>query len=133
MKLLNIYNREVNVNVTKYLIDWDHIVSKPQKQVKDALKPIWQGQLVCEEFRIPSSKMRIDLVNFSLKIVVEVSPKGSHKFNKFFNKNRSNFLSAVKRDISKAEWCENNGFRFVEIVDEDLKKGNIVNKVLEED
>ena len=133
MKLLNSYNREVNVNVTKYLIDWDHIVSKPQKQVKDALKPIWQGQLVCEEFRIPSSKMRIDLVNFSLKIVVEVSPKGSHKFNKFFNKNRSNFLSAVKRDISKAEWCENNGFRFVEIVDEDLKKGNIVNKVLEED
>lgn len=133
MKLLNIYNREVNVNVTKYLIDWDKIVSKPQKQVKDALKPIWQRQLVCEEFRIPSSKMRIDLINFSLKIVVEVSPKGSHKFNKFFNKNRSNFLSAVKRDISKAEWCENNGFRFVEIVDEDLKKGNIVNKVLEED
>ncbi len=132
MKLLNIYNREVNVNVTKYIIDWDKIVSKPQKQVKDALKPIWQGQLVCEEFRIPSSKMRIDLINFSLKVVVEVSPKGSHKFNKFFNKNRSNFLSAVKRDISKAEWCERNGFRFVEIVDEDLKKEKIVSKVLEE-
>jgi len=133
VKLLNIYSREVNVNVTKYLVDWDRVVSKPQKQVKDALRPIWQGQLVCEEFRVPGSKMRIDLINFSLKIVVEVSPKGSHKYNEFFNKNRSNFGRAVKRDLSKAEWCENNGFRFVEINDEDLKSGKIVNKVLKEE
>lgn len=132
MKLLNLYGREVKVNTAKYAVDWDRVVSKPQKQVKDALRSIWLGQMVCEEFYIPGSKMRIDLINFSSKVVVEVSPKGSHKFNKFFNKNRSNFLSAVKRDLSKAEWCEKNGFRFVEIDDEDLKKGSILSKVLED-
>lgn len=133
MKLINLYGREVNVNPSKYLIDWDRVVSKPQKQVKDAIKPIWSADYVCEEFYIPGSKMRIDLINFSKKVVVEVSPKGSHKYNPFFNKNRSNFLSAAKRDLSKAEWCEKNGFRYVEINDLELKEGKILSKVLEDE
>lgn len=130
MKILDANGREVNVNISKYTIDWDRVVSKPQKQTKDALRGIWGGQAVCEEFKIPASRMRIDLINFSMGVVVEVSPKGSHKYNKFFNKNRSNFLRAAKRDIKKAEWCELNGFRYVEIVDEDLKSGKIVEKVI---
>ena len=133
MKLINLYGREVKVNPSKYLIDWDRTVSKPQKQVKDSLFQIWAADYVCEEFCIPGSKMRIDLINFSKKVAVEVSPKGSHKYNEFFNKNRENYLRATKRDISKAEWCEKNGFRFVEIKDQDLKEGRILSKVLEQD
>ena len=133
MKLINLYGREVKVNPSKYLVDWDRVVSKPQKQVKDALFPIWAADYVCEEFYIPGSKMRIDLINFSKKIVVEVSPKGSHKYNEFFNKNRSNYLRSTKRDISKAEWCEKNGFRYVEIKDKELKEGGILDKVLEDE
>lgn len=132
MKLLNLYGREVNVNPSKYLIDWDRVVSKPQKQVKDAIRPIWSADYVCEEFYIPGSKMRIDLINFSKKIVVEVSPKGSHGYNEFFNKNRPNFLRASKRDLSKADWCEKNGFRLIEIRDKDLKEGKILSRVLED-
>lgn len=133
MKLINLYGREVKVNTTKYSVDWDKVVSKPQKEVKDILKQIWFADCVCEEFYIPGSKMRIDLINFSKKVVVEVSPKGSHKYNPFFNKNRQNFLKAAKRDLSKAEWCEKNGFRYVEIKDEDLKEGKVLSKVLEDE
>lgn len=131
MKLLNLKGYEVKFNEVKYLIDWDKEVSKPQKRVKDILKQHWIGNRVCEEALIPSSRMRIDLINFTQMVVVEVSPKGSHSYNEFFNKNRSNYLRAAKRDISKAAWAEMNGFRFVEINDEDLKdEERILKKVL---
>ncbi|MDB4314582.1 hypothetical protein N9955_00985 [bacterium] len=128
MKIKNIYGREVSINPTKYLIDWEKVVSKPQKQVKDVIAPYWKGNLVCEEFFIPSSKMRVDIINFSLGIVVEVSPKGSHGYNNFFHKNRPKFLSGVKRDLKKTEWILSNDFEYIEIDDEDLKDNE---KILE--
>lgn len=120
MKIKNLYGKEVTVNASKYSIDWEKKVSRPQKIVKDIIRPLWEGSIVCEEFRIPSSKLRIDLVNFTLGIVIEVSPKSSHSFNKFFHKNRSGFLSSCKRDINKQEWCQTNGFIYVELTEQDF-------------
>jgi hypothetical protein len=117
----NLYGKEVTVNASKYSIDWEKRVSRPQKIVKDIIRPLWAGDIVCEEFRIPSSKLRIDLVNFTLRIVIEVSPKSSHSFNKFFHKNRSGFLSSCKRDITKQEWCQINGFIYVELTEQDFE------------
>lgn len=131
MKIKNKYGKEVNVNAAKYLIDWDRAVSKPQKKVKDILRPVWSGNFVCEEFTIPSSRMRVDLINFTQGVVVEVSPKGSHSYNDFFNKNRSSFLRSVKRDMEKVKWAELNDFRYIEIDDEDLKDDErILEKIL---
>lgn len=121
MKIKNLYGKEVTVNTSKYSIDWEKKVSRPQKIVKDIIRPLWEGNIVCEEFRIPSSKLRIDLVNFTLCIVIEVSPKSSHSFNEFFHKNRSGFLSSCKRDITKQEWCQTNGFIYVELTEQDFK------------
>ena len=121
MKIKNLYGREVSINTSKYSIDWDKKVSNPQKIVKDILRPYWSGHSVCEEFYIPSTKMRVDLINFTLGIVVEVSPKGSHQFNQFFHKNRPNFLASAKRDFKKMDWVVLNGFEYVEIDDVDLK------------
>ena len=121
MKIKNIYGREVSINTSKYSIDWEKKVSKPQKFVKDTLRPYWEGHSVCEEFYIPSSRMRVDLINFTLGIVIEVSPKKSHSFNEFFHKNRSNFLSSAKRDLKKLEWTILNSFQYIEITEEDLR------------
>lgn len=122
----------MSVNTSKYSIDWEKSVSKPQKLVKDILSPYWAGHCVCEEFYIPSSKLRVDLINFTLGIVVEISPKGSHSFNNFFHKNRPNFLAGAKRDIKKMEWVELNGFVYIEIDDQDLKDSRkILAKVLD--
>ena len=126
MKIKNIYGREVSINVAKYKIDWHKEISEPQKKVKDALFPYWAGHFVCEEFCIPSSRMRIDLINFTLGVIVEVSPKSSHKFNSFFHNNRPKFLAAAKRDMQKAEWAANNGFEYVEITSEDLKSTDLI-------
>lgn len=112
----------VNVNIARHLIDWERVVSRPQKQVKDFLRPYWAGCVVLEEFRIPGSRHRVDLMNVSRYIAVEVSPSSSHSFNSFFHKTRSGFGAAVNRDLDKAAWLELNGFRVVEISTEDLAK-----------
>lgn len=113
-------NRQVNVNIAQYLIDWDHKVSGPQKQVTDFLRPYWKTHVVLSEFRIPSSLLRCDIVNVTTHVAIEVSPKGTHSFNRFFHHNRVKFGAAMQRELDKAAWLERNGFTLCEIFDEDL-------------
>lgn len=115
--------RQINVNPSKYRIDWDRKVSGPQKKVKDFLYPYWKNKLILEEFRVPGADMRFDLVNLTDRVIVEVSPNSVHRqFNPFFHKNIFNFKESVKRDFMKREWAEKNKFSFVEIYDEDMPK-----------
>lgn len=120
MKFKTLSGREVNIAVTKYNIDWERKVSKPQKAVKDFLFPWWRQDHVLEEFMIPGSRMRIDLLNLSSRVAVEVSPDSSHKFNKFFHKDRvGGFLASVKRDLKKEEWILANDFKLISVYSTD--------------
>lgn len=110
----------VNVSVTEYLVDWDRKVSGPQKKVKDFLRPFWKTHVVLEEFRVPTKLWRIDLINLTRRLAVEVSPSGSHSFNTFFHKTKIGFGSAVGRDLNKAKWLEENGLKLVEVFDDDM-------------
>jgi hypothetical protein len=110
----------VDVRVSDYLINWDRVVSKPQKKVKDFLRPYWKAGVVLEEVRIPGSLLRIDLIHLGRKIAVEVSPKSTHSFSKFFHVNRITYSSALKRELQKEAWAKRNGFKFIEILEEDL-------------
>jgi hypothetical protein len=120
-------NVEIDVNISKYSVDWERKVSKPQKAVKDFLFPHWKLDRVLEEFMIPGSRLRIDLMNISQRIAVEISPDSTHKdFNPFMHKNRiSGFLGVKKRDMSKYDWITDNGFKYVLITDEELKNLNL--------
>jgi hypothetical protein len=123
MKLFKLNSRhQVNVNISEYLIDWENgrQVSKPQSKVADFLRPYWQGHIVCSEFRIPGSLLRVDFINFTRKIAIEVSPSGTHSFNKFFHKNRPTFGAAINREIDKAKWLEQNGINLIEVFDDDI-------------
>lgn len=115
---------EKNVNLAPYNIDWTgRKVSKPQQKVKDFLFPFFKNDYVLEEFPIPGSRLRIDIINISRKIVIEVSPKQHFEYSSFLHGgDRLNFLSQIKRDEQKRNWVELSGFRNVELMDEDLKK-----------
>jgi pyruvate-formate lyase-activating enzyme len=113
-------NRQVNVNVMKNLIDWDRVVSKPQKKVKDFLKRYWVGHVVLEELVVPGTRWRMDLINLTRKIALEVSPDQHQHFTPFFHQNRFKFGASIQRDIKKEEWAIKNGFTFVEIYGEDI-------------
>lgn len=112
----------VNVSPSKYQIDWfGKSCSKIQKLVKDFLFPFWKHHLVCEEVRIPGSLLRLDIVNFTSKIIVEVSPTSHHgTFNPFFHKHRLNYKKSIDSDFKKLEYAERNGYKFVEITEEDF-------------
>ncbi len=98
-------------------------MSKPQKQVKDFLRPYWESHVVLEEFIIPGSRLRCDLLNVTRHIAVEVSPDGSHSFNPFFHRgSKHRFFDAVRRDLNKTEWLKKNGFTYVEVQEDDFDK-----------
>jgi len=114
-------DKEINIDINKYRIDWNRVVSKPQKAVKDFLFRYWKSKIVLEEFRVPGSRLRFDIVNMNDHIIIEVSPKKVHgQYNKFFHKTRLGYVNSIKRDMSKVEWAELNDFVLVEVYDEDI-------------
>lgn len=122
MRLLNIYGKSVNKNVAKYLVNWDKPCrSKIQLQVKKFFEKYWVNHMCYEEFPVFGSRLKVDLVNMTKKIAVEVQGEQHDSFNKFFHKNkRSNYLSSIIRDQQKYEWLQVNSFKVLEIKKEDM-------------
>lgn len=123
MKVTGLHgNRQYRLKEADYLIDWNPVreVSRPQALVKQFLYPYWKAFIVGEEVMIPGSKCRLDIVNFTRRIVVEVSPESSHSFNSFFHGNRVRFGAAVQRDLDKQDWCERNRFAYIELTTDDI-------------
>ncbi len=122
MQFTTLNGRPRDVPTAPYAVDWARKVSGPQKAVKDFLRPYWEHGVVLEEFRIPGSKLRVDLLRLdgARGVMVEVSPESSHSFNAFFHGSLSGFKASLKRDISKARWAELNDLVYCEIVESDF-------------
>lgn len=122
MRLLNVYGKLVNKNVNKYRIDWSKKSrSKLQTSVKNFLQPFWKNMIVYEEFPVYGSRMKVDFINASLKIAIEVNGSQHGAFNKFFHNNsRSKYLSSIRRDYEKYEWLIKNNFKVIEIEDHEV-------------
>jgi hypothetical protein len=74
-----------------------------------------------EEFRAPGTRLRFDIVNVTKRVAVEINGKQHESYNSYFHRgSRINFLNQIKRDQTKRDWCELNGFVMVEILPEDL-------------
>ena len=121
MKFKNLYGKYVNKNITKYLVNWNlPCKSKAQTNVKKFFEFYWRTHIVCEEFPVVGSRMRCDLLNLTKKIAVETHGQQHDKFVPFFHKNRTNFKKSFKRDLTKYNWLESNGFRVIEIFDNEI-------------
>lgn len=117
MRLLNLKGKLVSKNVSKYLINWDkESRSKVQFKVKQFLKTYWKNQIVYEEFPVYGSLMKVDFLNATKRIAIEVQGNQHNAFNKFFHDgSRLNYLNSIKRDMRKLEWLEKNEFTVIEI------------------
>lgn len=122
MKFKNLNGKVINVNIIKYLISWDEKVSKPQKKVKDFLRPFWKNKVILEEFIVPSTRLRIDLFNVTDKVAVEINPDSTHSFSKFFHVDRISFGKSLSREFKKEEWCILNKIKYVQILEDDFDK-----------
>ena len=122
MKLYDISGRLVNRSVNKYKIDWDaECRSKFQFEVKQFFRTYWYGQICYDEFPVYGSRMKVDLINMTKRIAVEVQGAQHDQFNKFFHGNsRSKYLRSITRDYQKRQWLEKNDFTVLEILPEDM-------------
>ena len=121
MRLYSTSGRLVNKNVSKYLIDWDKKSrSKIQFKIKQFLKEYWENQIVYEEFPVYGTRLKVDILNATKKIAVEVNGGQHTSFNKFFHKTRINFLRSLQRDHKKLEWLKVNSFELIEIEEKEV-------------
>lgn len=123
MRLYNTYGKLVKKNVSKYLIKWDgKSKSLIQFQVKQFLKPYWSGQMVYEEFPVYGTLLKVDILNATRKIAIEVNGPQHNEFHYFHNDHPINYLNSIKNDMSKIEWLEKNGFQVIEINFDEVPK-----------
>jgi hypothetical protein len=124
MRLINLRGKLVSRTVTRYLIKWDgRSRSKVQFKVKQFLKPFWKNHVCYEEFPVFGSRMKVDLLNATRKLAVEVHGSQHETFNRFFHDNsRVNFLKSIGRDNTKLEWLTLNGFTLIEIYEHEADK-----------
>lgn len=103
----------------KYLINWDaKSKSNIQFKAKSFLKSYWNNHVVFEEFPVAGTRLRFDFYNANKQIAVEVHGRQHVKFVPFFHKRRSGFVSQLRRDQQKIDFCELNDIKLVEIFDE---------------
>jgi hypothetical protein len=125
MRLYSTSGRLVNKNVSKYLIDWGKKSrSKIQFKIKQFLKEYWQNHIVYEEFPVYGTRLKVDILNATKKIAVEVNGNQHTSFNKFFHKTRMNYLLSLKRDHKKLEWLKTNDFELIEIEQKEVPMVN---------
>jgi len=123
MRLYSITGKLISKNVSKYRVDWNSkSKSNLQFQIKQFLRQYWINHIVYEEFPVYGTRMKIDFINATRKIAVEVNGAQHSSFNKFFHNNsRAKYLSSIRRDYEKYEWLMKNEFKFIELEQEDLK------------
>ena len=123
MRLYNINGRLVSKNVVKYRIDWEKSCrSKIQFEVKNFFKDYCENHICYEEFPVFGTRLKVDLINFTRKIAVEVQGDQHNQYNKFFHGgSRDKYLASIKRDMKKINWLEMNEFKVLEIETKDIK------------
>ncbi len=99
LKRLN-SNKEADISIAKYRIKWDEKCrSIFQYDVKQWFRKYWQFHVCLEEFRIPGTLLKVDLVNLNKRILVEINGLQHDEFNKHFHRgSRANFLGQIQRD-----------------------------------
>jgi hypothetical protein len=123
MRLKNLKGKLVSKNVAPYRIDWDgKSRSKIQFSVKQFLKKYWKNHIVYEEFPVYGSLMKVDILNATKMIAVEVNGDQHGEFNEFFHNNsRNKYQASIIRDFKKLEWLESNNFQVIEINEDEVE------------
>jgi hypothetical protein len=116
MRLFNVKGKLVDKNVSKYAINWNgKSKSQIQFKVKQFLKPYWCGCICYEEFPVFGTLLKVDILNATLHIAIEVNGPQHEEFHYFHNKEPFNYLKGITRDFEKLEWLKRNNFQLIEI------------------
>lgn len=123
MFLYTLKGKRIKKKINQYAINWSRdSKSKLQFRAKQLLKPHWFSHLVYEEFPVYGTRQRVDFINFSINVAIEVNGDQHDKFVPHFHKNEQGFIKSLRLDREKREWLELNGIELIEIMESDLKQ-----------
>lgn len=105
----------------QYLINWDKPAkSKLSQHIQDFLKQNACNYIWYAEYRIPSTRLKVDYLCPNLKIAIEAQGAQHEKYVKFFQKSRIGYLNQIKRDIKKEKFLTENGYTLILIYEKDI-------------
>ena len=123
MRLISASGKLVKKSVTSYLIDWDaKSRSIAQYNVKQFLKKYWYHNMVYEEFPVYGTLLKVDILNATKKIGIELHGPQHEEFHYFHNGSRLNYLKGIKNDCVKAKWLEDNKYQHVIIYTKEISE-----------
>ena len=121
MKFKTLTGRLKDIPLHKYRIDWDgDFASKLEEEVADWFCPYWEKDLVVTQFPVPGTKMSLDFLNVTRRIAIEAQGRQHTEYVPHLNRSRAGYLSQIKRDLKKGEWCEANEIKLIEIMPDHL-------------
>ncbi len=122
MKWLNHKGKEFTFFDKKYLINWSKKApSKGSQEVKEFLATNYKFWAWYEEYRLPQTRLRVDFLTTTVKLAIEFHGRQHEDYIPFLHGSRSGFLSHIKRDVKKEEILSKNGFKLIEIYEDDLE------------
>ena len=122
MKVVGLNGREYNVDIKKYIVRKDDkkIKSKYHLAARELLQEIFSGYTIVEEMKLPGSRdpakkstLFLDFFIPNLQLGIEVHGQQHYQFCKFFHKTKAGFLTSIKRDFVKEDWCNLNKIELV--------------------
>jgi len=109
------------VSDRKYRVDYDKPSrSKQQFQIKQFLKIVCPCDIIFEEYPLPGTRLKVDLLNATRRWAIEHQGVGHNAFNKFFHVNRLRYRKAIVNDARKYEILQLNKYVVIETFPEDL-------------
>lgn len=124
-----VQTRDLDGNIVKFkaLGSENLIQSKSSLHLKcrELLKEKYPTIRILEEVAIPLRKKEILFCDFYiplLKKFIEVQGEQHSKYCAHFHQSPQSFAASKKRDAEKKQWCEQNGFEFVELRFDEINK-----------
>lgn len=101
--------------------------SKGHLLARTLLKQIFPLDMIVEELELPGTKERFkrnlyaDFFIMRPRLIIEIHGQQHYTYTPFFHSSLQDFIESKKRDLRKKDWCDLNGFTYVELSDkEDL-------------
>lgn len=111
----------------------DKNASKVHKEVVNILKRDCPGWNISQNhsIKIDDKTLYADIYcNSPFNFIIEIHGQQHYKFVKHFHGNMQNFKMAQSNDQLKKDWCEMNGFCYIEVPVKSFRKENFVNFIM---
>lgn len=122
MRFKTLTGRVKDVNINRLLIDWDgdDFGSQFEAEFADWIHPYWRHDVVVCQLPVAGTRLSIDFFNVTRRIAAEIQGRQHLEYVEWLSGSRAGYLSQIKRDLVKAEWCAANQIKLIEILPKDL-------------